>query len=71
MTRRWQPSSQGWKTFLRNHADGMAAAKLITTPIRRVRSPCCARAANIVALAHHLRNQKRAEGGDVGMKPPT
>jgi hypothetical protein len=36
MTRRRQPPSQGWKTFLRNHADGMAAAKLMTTPIRRI-----------------------------------
>jgi hypothetical protein len=32
MTRRRGPSSQGWKTFLRNHADGIAAMDLFVVP---------------------------------------
>jgi hypothetical protein len=30
--RRFVPPSQGWKTFLRNHADGIAAMDLIVVP---------------------------------------
>jgi hypothetical protein len=30
MARRRQPQSQGWKTFLRNHADGIASMDLRT-----------------------------------------
>ena len=32
MTRRREPPSQGWKTFLRNHADGIAAMDLFVVP---------------------------------------
>jgi hypothetical protein len=32
MVRRREPSSQGWKTFLRNHADGIAAMDLFVVP---------------------------------------
>ncbi|WP_439924503.1 hypothetical protein [Nitrobacter sp. JJSN] len=31
-TRRRGPPSQGWKTFLRNHADGIAAMDLFVVP---------------------------------------
>ena len=32
MSRRRRPPSQGWKTFLRNHADGIAAIDLFVVP---------------------------------------
>src|SRR4051812_24752489 len=32
MARRRGPPSQGWKTFLRNHADGIAAMDLLVVP---------------------------------------
>src|SRR6266508_545341 len=32
MARRSQPPSQGWKTFLRNHADGIASMDLFVVP---------------------------------------
>jgi hypothetical protein len=32
MVRRRAPPSQGWKTFLRNHADGIAAMDLFVVP---------------------------------------
>jgi hypothetical protein len=32
MARRRGPPSQGWKTFLRNHADGVAAMDLFVVP---------------------------------------
>src|SRR4030095_10656696 len=32
MVRRRGPPSQGWKTFLRNHADGIAAIDLFVVP---------------------------------------
>src|SRR5258708_17846854 len=32
MARRPGPPSQGWKTFLRNHADGIAAIDLFVVP---------------------------------------
>jgi hypothetical protein len=32
MVRRRGPPSQGWKTFLRNHADGIAAMDLFVVP---------------------------------------
>jgi hypothetical protein len=32
MARRRRPPSQGWKTFLRNHADGIAAMDLFVVP---------------------------------------
>jgi transposase InsO family protein len=32
MAKRRQPPSQGWKTFLRNHADGIAAMDLFVVP---------------------------------------
>jgi hypothetical protein len=32
MTRRQQPPSQGWKTFLRNHAAGIASIDLFVVP---------------------------------------
>ena len=32
MVRRREPPSQGWKTFLRNHADGIAAMDLFVVP---------------------------------------
>ena len=32
MVKRRQPPSQGWKTFLRNHADGIAAIDLFVVP---------------------------------------
>jgi len=30
MVRRIHPPSQGWKTFIRNHADGVAAMDLLS-----------------------------------------
>jgi hypothetical protein len=32
MARRRAPPSQGWKTFLRNHAEGIAAMDLFVVP---------------------------------------
>ena len=32
MVRKKRPPSQGWKTFLRNHADGIAAMDLFVVP---------------------------------------
>ena len=32
MARRRRPPSQGWKTFIRNHADGIAAMDLFVVP---------------------------------------
>src|SRR5437016_2198096 len=32
MTRRRRPPSQGWKTFLRNHTDGIASMDLFVVP---------------------------------------
>jgi hypothetical protein len=32
MARRRGPPTQGWKTFLRNHADGIAAMDLFVVP---------------------------------------
>jgi hypothetical protein len=32
MARRRAPPSQGWRTFLRNHADGIAAMDLFVVP---------------------------------------
>src|SRR4029453_7628064 len=32
MARRRQPPSRGWKTFLRNHADGIASMDLFLVP---------------------------------------
>ena len=32
MARRRRPPSQGWKTFLRNHTDGIAAVDLFVVP---------------------------------------
>jgi hypothetical protein len=32
MARRRRPPSQGWKTFLRNHADGIALIDLFVVP---------------------------------------
>ena len=32
MLRRRRPPSQGWKTFLRNHADGIAAVDFLVVP---------------------------------------
>src|SRR5260370_16917310 len=32
MCRRWQPPSQGWRTFLSNHTDGIAPADLFLLP---------------------------------------
>ena len=39
MARRRGPPSQGWKTFLHNHADGIAAIDLFVVPTRH--SGCC------------------------------
>ena len=38
MCRHWRPPSQGWRTFLSNHADGIAAVDLLSC--RRSRSRC-------------------------------
>src|ERR1700687_4463920 len=37
MVRRRGPPSQGWRTFLRNHADGIAAMDLFVVPTRSFR----------------------------------
>ena len=37
MARRRGPPSQGWKTFLRNHADGIAAMDLFVVPTMSLR----------------------------------
>jgi hypothetical protein len=39
MARRRRPPSQGWKTFLRNHADGIASIDLFVVPT--VSFHCC------------------------------
>jgi len=33
MIKRWGPPSQGWRTFLRKHAPGIAAMDLFIVPI--------------------------------------
>jgi hypothetical protein len=38
MARRRSPPSQGWQTFLRNHADGIAAMDLFVVPTISFRS---------------------------------
>src|SRR6201991_1862454 len=40
MVKRRGPPSQGWKTFLRNHADGIAAMDLFVAPTISFRLPC-------------------------------
>jgi hypothetical protein len=37
MARHRRPLSQGWKTFLRNHADGIASIDLVIVPTIRFR----------------------------------
>jgi hypothetical protein len=37
MVRRRDPPSQGWRTFLRNHADGIAAMDMFVVPTSSVR----------------------------------
>jgi hypothetical protein len=32
MCRSWRPPSQGWRTFLHNHTDGIAAVDLFVLP---------------------------------------
>ena len=32
MVKRWEPPSQGWRTFLRNHAPDIAAIDLFVVP---------------------------------------
>jgi hypothetical protein len=32
MAKRWDPPSQGWRTFLRNRADGIAAMDMFVVP---------------------------------------
>jgi hypothetical protein len=46
MVRRREPSSQGWKTFLRNHADGIAAMDLFVVPTISFRLICGLRIAD-------------------------
>src|SRR5262245_45004516 len=41
MTRHRRPPSQGWRTFLRNHADGIAAMDLLYRPFRFGCSMAC------------------------------
>src|SRR5437899_2114168 len=41
MCRRWSPPSQGWRTFLRNHADGIAAVDLFVLPTIRFQTLYC------------------------------
>jgi hypothetical protein len=40
MARRREPPSQGWKTFLRNHADGIASMDLFVVPTASFRLLC-------------------------------
>jgi hypothetical protein len=48
MARRRDPPSQGWRTFLRNHADGIAAMDLFVVPtISFRRNPPVSTAAKI------------------------
>src|SRR4029450_6048758 len=39
MAKRRSPPSQGWKTFLRNHADGIAAMDMFVVPTIAVLCP--------------------------------
>src|SRR5665647_95544 len=39
MARQRRPPSQGWKTFLRNHADGIASIDLFVVPTISFRLP--------------------------------
>jgi hypothetical protein len=55
MARRRQPPSQGWKTFLRNHADGIASMDLFVVPPSRFRTVREAFEANAF---HHYREGK-------------
>jgi hypothetical protein len=41
MARRRDPPSQGWRTFLRNHADGIAAMDLFVVPAISFRTQRC------------------------------
>ena len=41
MARKRRPPSQGWKTFLRNHADGIASIDLFVVPT--ISFGCCMR----------------------------
>jgi transposase InsO family protein len=41
MCHRWLPQSQGWRTFVSNHADGMAAIDLFVLPTIAFQSLCC------------------------------
>ena len=50
MARRRGPPSQGWKTFLRNHADGIAAMDLFVVPTMSLRLLF-----GLLILRHHRR----------------
>src|ERR1022692_2801112 len=49
MCRRWRPPSQGWRTFLRNHADGIAAVDLFVLPTIAFRILYC-----LVIIRHEI-----------------
>jgi hypothetical protein len=51
MVRRSGPPSQGWKTFLHNHADGIAAMELFVMPTISLRLLYC------LSLMGHGRGQ--------------
>jgi hypothetical protein len=73
MARSKVPPSQGWKTFLRNHADGVAAMDLFV--VHRVISPLWAfdygpqSAVDLVAR-HHGTSDCRIRRTLVGLKMP-
>ena len=50
MCRRWRPPSQGWRTFLRNHANGIAAVDLFVLPTIAFQTLYC-----LVVLRHGRR----------------
>jgi len=50
MCRRWWPPSQGWRTFLSNHADGIAAVDLFVLPTIAFQSLYC-----LVVIRHGRR----------------
>jgi hypothetical protein len=52
MAKRRDPPSQGWRTFLRNHADGIAAMDLFVVPtisFRLLKTRFC-----VISLGHDL-----------------
>jgi len=59
MAGRRRPPSQGWKTFLRNHADGIAAMDLFVVPTIPIAGSCHPSCAPVISGTNPW-NQSRA-----------